>query len=921
MSKLDIQSTQLKRKYSNIRNQLPDIGHRNGVFVFPYELRSGYLNKTEDGYIWDDYEVDSYGFFQKLITGKDSINVVWENSTQLIKPKGVNRYYYDFKVGTYYLGEIVGNNLNAETQFYDDDLGRKNIKIDNTITLHFVYNEENDYEKYFPDLKPFMVEKEDMFKIYKIPQLFGDEWMYISNVNYETIPNDNEIVGCFITFVSLNEQLLKSGQAIESYIHENAPNEPYAKPSFEYIKNEKNEIIPSIVLDEIAKSFDRRMVKHLQLEIYGTSALSAITIIGRRLKKDENGKTYFTSWQFLYPYSFVKPKIYNLEKTSSPSSNFYIFPKCTLDFTTSIDWIEQWKKASDVVATNSFTGVLNIGNGNEWENGVHKSNPINNSEIVVNGLHFDYWNNGWFPFSNIDCSQQYSLTKDNPYCVNNLWFDQTDTFLKILIKNSFIYFQQLELPLGWSNTKPYKWSDVPIIGGLVVACMGDRTLISNFARKKTIPICCFIDTSAATCAANILLDNEDRNKKIPLSFFGGEDVPKYLGADVCNTTLCFNLTHLFVDQNNKEWDTIYLGETTNENFVPLFAEEPKKEFQYDGSLITKDTEETYIIDKVIVQGLMKGKIKLTFFDENEELANPIWTTTVQSSALFTNSLRNWTTEITTGCWNDKYTLFEDAFTWPTFPPHGIITNQSPIYSPTISFRNITGNCTINGKYPISTTRFSLFTKEIEIRYEEIDPTLERIHNEQTLKENVEEMILNIQYTFSLRSENNKFERVVKNKTISIVIPKEKLFDYFYQTIFYYSDVKDKVYGDYIQFYGKDDKWSNIVSDEFTAWDEERSFTLYSLAGTKSTYTPTDDWKKCSVENRIFLDDFEYSSDKFNFKIGNVLEFYLKYIPPIELKFICLYYSFGLGSQNNINGGKLYVYTKLENIIFKIKEEE
>jgi hypothetical protein len=73
------------------------------------------------------------------------------------------------------LGAIVGNELFAETEIYDDDLERKNIKVNNKVVLHFVYNEENDYEMYFPDLRPFMVEKEDMFKLYKIPQLFGNE--------------------------------------------------------------------------------------------------------------------------------------------------------------------------------------------------------------------------------------------------------------------------------------------------------------------------------------------------------------------------------------------------------------------------------------------------------------------------------------------------------------------------------------------------------------------------------------------------------------------------------------------------------------------------------------------------------------------------------------------------------------------------
>jgi hypothetical protein len=88
---------------------------------------------------------------------------------------------------------------------------------------------------------------------------------------------------------------------------------------------------------------------------------------------------------------------------------------------------------------------------------------------------------------------------------------------------------------------------------MISALAGDRTLISNKSRKKSIPICCIIDCAAATCGANILISEvEDNIKKIPLSFFGGEDVPKYLGVEVCNTTLCFSLTHLLVDSNNKE---------------------------------------------------------------------------------------------------------------------------------------------------------------------------------------------------------------------------------------------------------------------------------------------------------------------------------------------------------------------------------
>lgn len=936
MSKLDIEATKFKRRYSNYRDQLPDIGHENGVFVFPYKLRSGYLNRTENGYVWSDDEVDEHTFFQKLITGKDNINVIWEGSTILTKPKGVNRYYYKFEVGKYYLGEIIGNEIFANTQFYDDELGQKNIKVNNTVVLHFIYNKTSDIENSFPNLRPFYVEKEDMFKLYKIPQLFGEEWMYISDVRYETIPNDNEICGCFITFVSLNEQLSKSGRTIESYIHESAPNEPYAKPLLSEEKNEKGETIYCVKLDENAKSFDRKMVKHIQVEIYGTNALSAITIIGRRLKKDEEGKQYFSTWQFLLPYSFIKAKTYDLEKTSTPSNNFYVFPNCNLDFTKSIDWIEQWKKASDVVATNNFTGILMLGKNTDWEGDAHKSNPIDTSETVVDGLHYDYWSFSWKPFRDIIVAQQFNLTKDNPYCVNNLWFTQDDSFLDILIKSSFIYWQQLELPLGFHSTKPYRFSDIPIVGGIVAALIGDRTTRSNTARKKTIPLCCIIDCAAATCGSNILVGGEGSiwDKAIPLSFFGGEEVPKFLGVDVCNTTLCFSLTHLLVDSNGKEWDTSYLGQLTNENLEPLFDDD-KKPFQYDGTQKPKNSEEGYIIDKVIIQGLIKSDIKITFFDKNEELANPLWTTKVQSQGKYTNSLRNWTTEITTGCWNDKYVKFSEDFTWPENPPHGIIYNQSPNYTPFVRIKNQKGVYELstrpNEKTQPSTMVdekdrhiYRMFGEKIEINYYTLDSTRQIIYNKQSFIENVKTITFILDYSFSLipRVDNKEiydydgkvdFERInVSNiRNISFDISERRGSD---GTIFSFSEIIKS--GDFIPSQTKIYKkyYGDIKVFPFA----------YNSVGI-GLIEDWDKWRNGEIDCSFGFGEFNFKEDSFEISPYCKLLFTNAALNRIEN--VCLYYLYTLqyGREDmyfaTSVGGYLNIKCELVQINFELKQQE
>ena len=206
---------------------------RNKVAVFPFIIRSGFVNLTEKGYVDRNAEPSNYGFFQKLFIGNESIIATWENSTSLIKPQNKNYYKYDFHLGLKYFGQVIDGmyNKSIEVEDVNTDGDFMGMKYSSNITLRFNVN-----QKFANADNNFYPYEMDMFKLYTIPQLSLNKWYYISNV--ETIYNDanTEIIMCEVTFSSLDDKLQQSGYAVEQYINYAAPGEPYAKPIIEYLK-------------------------------------------------------------------------------------------------------------------------------------------------------------------------------------------------------------------------------------------------------------------------------------------------------------------------------------------------------------------------------------------------------------------------------------------------------------------------------------------------------------------------------------------------------------------------------------------------------------------------------------------------------------------------------------------------------------
>ena len=635
---------------------------RNKVAVFPFIIRSGFVNLTEKGYVDRNAEPSNYGFFQKLFIGNESIIATWENSTSLVKPRNKNYYEYDFHLGSKYFGQVIDGMYNKSIEVEDVNIDGDfmGMKYSSNITLRFNVNQK--FANADSNFYPYEV---DMFKLYTIPQLSLNKWYYISNV--ETIYNDanTEIIMCEVTFSSLDDKLQQSGYAVEQYINYAAPGEPYAKPVIEYLENGTKEII----LDPNCLNVSG--IKYIQIELEGANALSGVQIQGRDIVYNEDGKQIFYANKFLLPQKFVLPQSNNLSTKSTPTQNFFYFPDEMVSFTFNQDFVKQFKEVNDSVSTVDNSGVFTLGAFANWEDlhkGIHKSNSTTPRTSIIDPV--------WAPLQGIGWTNTYGVV-DNAYVSENLTYGTNSKANEILAMNGIANMSYPTLPLSMASCKPYYLSSIPIIGGLLSMVVGDAYIGSfNSGKRVANRVGYFMDADIAGMLANVKVGNDSGNTitgrvESFIGAIGADNVPKYLGVGSLRTTICFKLTDVCTTYtwNNKKYEnfnTEWIGQTfkrhNNDGNKVLVNEDGSKTYFKSQVANFIDTNKAFIIDQITVTALTAGNIKITCYSDNMESQ---WATTVKSNGNWTGNIRDWMTVINTGGWDDSWTHHEDNFTWPT----------------------------------------------------------------------------------------------------------------------------------------------------------------------------------------------------------------------------------------------------------------
>ena len=668
-------------QFDNIDEQLRELNHKDGILVFPWEFRTGYVNNTENGYVEED-DPSNTNYLEKVFTGKENICVVWEKSTINVKPKNHNVMETVYGRGRYYIGKLISGRTDLKTiiEPIEDNESFLSMKDDDTITIAFyfpastmlenlaqAYNEAEDKHYFYPT-------NEDKKKLYTIPEVGGDKFYYISNINLLTKITSSKIIGCEIEFSCIKDLLRKSGQASEQFIQYSAPGEPYSKPNITI--NEKGEKEVSFI------KINKPRVNYLQFEMLGPGNITGINVIGRRFT-DKGNSIEFKEWKWLLPYKFYTTQNNQLTHSAAPSKCLFYFPNEQIDIKTTIDWAQNYKEQNNAIARNNVAGKLTCGKVADWYDNVklgnHKSNPTNDSNI-----RYDFFDQNWKPLEYLTEFSTYQLL-GNMYCDDEITFNKDMTAIQLLIANSFIFLSQPQLPLSFTSSKPYRWSNVPIIGSLIAGIFGDRTLVPNTTSRKTMNYGYFMDADLASyfSCMGVQPTKDETQHSFFLNSFACEEVNEWLGVLSQNLSMCFELTDKFsvIPKDLTEtltFDTKYFGqyryeptwdETTQSEILGDYILPTKKSVLYNPTLtpLAPDSSEGFIIDKIIIFSNFMGKIRISCYSENKIMDKPCFTTTILSQPEFTKDFRQWMTIISTGGWKDKYISAQDSFTYPGYP--------------------------------------------------------------------------------------------------------------------------------------------------------------------------------------------------------------------------------------------------------------
>ena len=612
-----------------------DFTHKHQILMCPFVIVDGVDSLTQGAYTTDPNRFKSASFDQ-VFQGRNPVIVIWKDSTQSINqktPGGLPDFskpaFKDFNVG-----ETIPVLLNEAGETYfnsfdEDSRGNKRFSTSSDISIKFRGT----------------FEREKWYDWYLFPEL-GEEFYYITTIN---ILRDKAGLKTYteLSLKKVNDELEMVTTNADTLILRGTIGEEYAWPKVIPPENER-QLWNDIILDP-AKQIANG-IKWLQLSSLEPMVLGSFYAWGRRIEEDEDGNKLITELRQLVPANLAQATPDPILGINAPSDKFYWLEQGRVSVGKEYkNWFGAMKEniisffGSDENNKVKNYGAIKI---EDMETAVQSAPNITKKDeagniITVPQAYWDNWTIKAVATIEYDGKEGYKTF--TPYATERL---QNRTYFAYdkLTRNIFVLSDIVTLPIEYESKISYGIVSA-VVGGLKKIILGKDPLYLDSAtnRENTLDIPLMGEHSYIDFISGGLMESEtgtDSKKYLPLQLFSG-DRPEVVTGKNINT---FNIKIELSDE-------IYLNAG---DVVPIETQHlgKNKTNYYNDDSTTKRSNVSYILDRIVVQGISLGDIKITAFNEHNQAVGAF---TLNTNAKKTGSILDWTTVIKTSSWESDET--------------------------------------------------------------------------------------------------------------------------------------------------------------------------------------------------------------------------------------------------------------------------
>ncbi|WDA53901.1 MAG: putative adhesin [Spiroplasma endosymbiont of Drosophila atripex] len=638
--------------------------------IFPFIINNGAIPLTETGYKPINSKISDFGQYELILTGNTPVVCIWKNSTKIYqknkgkidpvthKVTGQDEFYTkEYKIGDYWNAYLIDDTSGVDFSNLPNNQIFKTVQTKRQYTL-VMFEEHITIDDYLQFFVVFNDENENIGGNSGKNQ--DRQLLYISNVTNYYSPYNGAFSMQVLTFSSLNDRVISSGQNTLDFVQYASPGSGYAFPTIEKGKVTLN----CTLMSDIGVRYSHR-------QSYGLELLTSCYYYGRPIIQgqepiQQNNEEIFESKVFASRRLFIAGNndlsttdIKNnggllagindkITTSSHPETTFYNIMDAKPTGFTNFKNFTEWLKTSlnfqdNLFVTKDFKGMLafdkdkaRLSNAED----IGKAKFFWDSEWNINNLTGNY---------NVDMSSNFKYKDpDTHLIIGSPTVDYSKISQKymsaILNFNSVVFSPLIQMPYDSNQWLPFALSDIPLIGkllnALTLGIWSSWVITQNVQQYKKMLYFNGFMSAFFTSNLESIIGN---GGLIPLNAFTNDNdftIGKLLGANVSTTAMTMKLSDRVsvypwdpttghklttkeqistVDLSQKKNNKVYiLAEDTEflDIASPFTNEDTNCQWNPTSNGVIDGSNYAYIIDTIVTQSLHQGEERHTFYSDN-----------------------------------------------------------------------------------------------------------------------------------------------------------------------------------------------------------------------------------------------------------------------------------------------------------------